>query len=72
MNFEEFEKKILEKGFGIVGMNHYYINKKPHLFCAVMNTPKQRAFKTEGEKPEEVFENLYNQIIHWENKNKPS
>jgi len=64
MNFEEFEKKIFEKGYGIVAMNHYFINNECHLFCVILNTKKQIAFKSEGENSYEVFENIYNQIIN--------
>lgn len=63
MNFEEFEKKLLEQGYAVVGMNHYYLKNKLHLFCAILNTKKQIAFKAEGENSKEVFETLYNQII---------
>ena len=38
MNFEEFEKKILEKGYGIVAMNHHIINGK---ICQVKKLPVQ-------------------------------
>lgn len=68
MNFKEFEQKILEKGFAIAAMNHYHLNNKLNLFCVVMNTKKQIAFKAEGEDSEKVFENLYEQITNWENK----
>lgn len=69
MDFEEFEKKILEKGYGIVAMNHYFLNNKRHLFCAILNAKKQRAFKEEGENSEDVFENIYNQIKNFEKDN---
>ena len=63
MKFEEFEKKILEKNYGIVAMNHYSINGKRYLYCVVLSKDKKKAFQFEGENSEEVFENIYNQII---------
>jgi len=63
MDFEEFEKKILEKGYGIVAMNHYSMNRKRYLYCVVLSKDKEKAFQAEGENSQEVFEDIYNQII---------
>jgi len=69
MNFEEFEKKILEEGYGIVAMNHYVIGGKRYLYCVVLSKDQERAFQSEWKNSKEVFENLYNQMINFENKN---
>ncbi len=69
MDFEEFEKKIFEEDYGIVAMNHYSINGKRYLYCVVLSKDKERAFQAEGKNPKEVFENIYNQIKNWKNKN---
>lgn len=68
MKFEEFEKKIWKKGYGIVAMNHYTINGKRHTYCVVLSRNKERAFQSEAETSNKVFENIYNQIINFERK----
>ncbi len=62
MNFEEFEKKIWEKGYGIVAMNHYTKDGKRFTYCVVLSRDKDKAFQAEGENSEEVFEEIYNKI----------
>ncbi len=66
MNFEEFEKKIWEKGCGIVAMNHYTIEGKHYTYCVVLSRNKEKAFQSEAQNSEEVFEDIYNQIINSE------
>jgi len=66
MNFEEFEKKIEEKGFGVVAMNHYTLKGKRHLFCVILNTAKGTAFRAESETSNEVFEILYTKLLNSE------
>ena len=64
MDFEEFEKKIAEKDYGIVAMNHYSIKGKRYTYCVVFNKSKGKAFQSEAQDSKEVFENIYNQIIN--------
>jgi hypothetical protein len=66
MKFEEFEKVIREKGYGIAAMNHYNMGGKPYTFCVIFGKNKERAFKAEAEKSEDVFESIVNQIIDFE------
>ncbi len=66
MDFEEFQNKILEKGYGIIGMNHYSLNGKLYLFCSIMNTKSNIAFKAEEENFQDVFEKLFNKIKNFE------
>jgi hypothetical protein len=68
MKFEEFEKKMWEKGYGIVAMNHYAISGKRRTYCVVLSKNKERAFQSEAENSEQVFEDIYNQIINFEKK----
>ena len=68
MKFEEFEKKIWEKGYGIVSMNHYTISGKRYTYCVVLSRNRERAFQAEAESSEDVFQNIYNQIINFEKK----
>ena len=70
MKFEDFERIILEKDYRIVAMNHYKINGKLHTYCVILSKGDDRAFQAEGEGSEKVFENLYNQIIEFEKRNK--
>lgn len=69
MNFEEFEKKILEKSYGIVAMNHYSIKGRRYLYCVVLSKNKERAFHAEGENSQQIFDCIYHKIINFENKN---
>ncbi|MBN2368069.1 hypothetical protein JXC34_03545 [Candidatus Woesearchaeota archaeon] len=62
MDFEEFEKRIWEKGFGIAAMNHYSINGKRMLYCIIYNTQKGKAFMQEGDISSDVFEKLYGRV----------
>lgn len=62
MNFEEFENKIREKGYGIVAMNHYKLSGKWNTYCVVLNKDNDKALKAEGENSKDVFQNIYNQI----------
>lgn len=66
MKFEEFEKFILEKDYGIAAMNHYFIKGELHTYCVVSSKDTERAFKAEGEKSEDVFGSIYNQILDFE------
>ena len=68
MQFEEFEKKIWEMGYGIVAMNHYTISGKRHTYCVILSRNRERAFYSEAENSEKVFESIYNQIINFEKK----
>ena len=68
MNFEEFEKKILEKGYWIVAMNQYSVNGKCYTYCVVFNKSEEKAFKSEAQDSKEVFEDIHNQIIDSEKK----
>lgn len=63
VKFEEFEGKIWKRGYGIAAMNHYTINGQRLTYCVVLNRAKQRAFKSERENSEKVFEDIYNQIL---------
>jgi hypothetical protein len=65
MKFEEFERKILERGYGIAAMNHYTINGKLHTYCVVLSRNKERAFQAEAENSEKVFDKIYNEIINF-------
>jgi hypothetical protein len=66
MKFEEFEKNILEKGYGIAAMNHYSINGKLYTYCVVLSRDTERAFKAEAENSEDLFDDIYNQILDFE------
>lgn len=66
MKFEEFERKVWEKGYGIAAMNHYTIGGKRRTYCVVLSRNKERAFQAEGENSEEVFESILNQITGFE------
>jgi hypothetical protein len=66
MKFEEFEKKIREKGYGIAAMNHYNMGGKPYTFCVIFGKNKERAFKAEAEKSEDVFDSIISQIEDYE------
>lgn len=66
MDFREFEKRVWEKGYGIVAMNHYTIGGKRYTYCVVLSRNKERAFQSEAQNSEEAFENIFNQIINYE------
>ena len=55
MAFEDFEKNIQERGYSIVGMNHYYQDGKCYTFCAILNATTGKAFKVEHTSSERVF-----------------
>lgn len=63
MTFKKFEKAIWEKGYAIVAMNHYTIKNERRTYCVVLNRNKTKAFQAEAKNSEDVFENLYKQII---------
>jgi len=69
MEFEEFEKKIWKMSYSIVGMNHYIVNGKRYTYCAVSSRETKRAFKSEGENSQKVFEDIYNQIVSFKKNN---
>jgi hypothetical protein len=62
MKFEEFEKKIKEKGYGIVAMNHYTLGGKWHTYCVVLSKNSDKAIKAEDENSEDVFKKICEQI----------
>ncbi len=62
MTFEDFEKVIATLGFGIVAMNHYSMNGKRYLYCAILNGKTNTAFRSEGEESRLVFDDLIHQI----------
>ena len=66
MKFEQFEKEIKERGYGIVAMNHYSINKIWHTYCVVLGKDDKTAFKVEATNSEEVFKNIFEQIISFD------
>ena len=66
MKFEEFEKRIRERGYGIAAMNHYSLNGKQYTFCVVLSKNDDKAFRAEAESSEEVFEILFNKITEAE------
>ena len=70
MKFEEFELKIRERGYNIVGMNHYRQDNKCYTFCAILNTTTSRAFKAESEFSEYVFDELIEKVEVAENKDR--
>ena len=51
-------------GYGIVAMNHYTMNSERKTYCVVLNNNKKQAFKFEANNSEDVFENIYNQILN--------
>ena len=51
-------------GYGIVAMNHYTMNSERKTYCVVLNNNKKQAFKFEADNSEDVFENIYNQILN--------
>lgn len=65
MKFEEFERKIWEKGYGIVAMNHYTIKGKRHTYCVVLGGNREKAFQSEAEDSEQVFDDIYNSIVNY-------
>ena len=67
MTFEEFEKKILEKGYGIVAMNHYAKDGKRHLYCVVLGKNENEAIMEEAEHSKTVFENICKKMDEYEN-----
>lgn len=64
MKFEEFEREVWKKGYGIVAMNHYTINNKRYTYCVVLGRDEERAFQDEAENSEKVFENIYRKIVN--------
>jgi len=68
MKFEEFEKEVWKKGYGIVAMNHYTIGGKRRTYCVVLSRDKGRAFQSEGGSSEEVFEDIYKRATEFEKK----
>ena len=62
MKFEEFERKLWAKGYGIAAMNHYTLNGIRYTYCVVLHHEGNTAFKFEAERSEEVFEHLYRQV----------
>ncbi len=69
MKFEEFEKKIWRKGYGIVAMNHYTVRGKRYTYCVVLNRNKGKAFRAEAKNSEDAFEKIYAQIVNCEKSN---
>lgn len=70
MKFEDFEKAIRERGYGIAAMNHYSIGGKHYTFCIVFGKDKEKAFKAEAESSEDVFETIVKQIAEFESSRK--
>lgn len=62
MKFEDFEKQIKEKGYGIVAMNHYTLGGKGHTYCVVLSKNSDKAIKAEAENSEDVFKQIFEQI----------
>jgi hypothetical protein len=58
MTYEEFESAITEHGFGIVGMNHYSLNGRRHLYCAIMHDKNGFALVSEHTTATIVFGDL--------------
>jgi len=63
MEFEEFEKKILAKSYGIAAMNHYSLGGKLHTYCVVFKKSTGKAFQSEAQDSKEVFEDIYRQMM---------
>ncbi len=62
MDFELFERKLLQYGYGIVACNHYSLHKVRHLYCVIMHKDGMRSFKAEGQLSGVVFERLVNDM----------
>jgi len=62
MKFEDFEKKIWDKGYGIVAMNHYSLNGKRHTYVVILNKNKTTAIQAEAENSEDAFQKIYSKI----------
>jgi|TARA_Y100000310_G_scaffold299391_1_gene334212 hypothetical protein len=69
MKLEEFEKSIRERGYGIAAMNHYSLDSVDFTYCVILNKSKDRAFQSQAEKSEDVFESIYDQMIDFEREN---
>lgn len=67
MKFEDFEREIKQKGYGIVAMNHYSLSKIWHTYCVVLSKDNKTAFKAESTNSEDVFKNIFEQILNSEN-----
>ena len=66
MTFEEFEKILGEKRYGIIAMNHYSLHGKRYTYCVVLGNNKQRAIQAEGEDSQTVFQTIYKKILETE------
>ena len=63
MSFEEFEFAIRERGYSIVCLNHYWRDNERYIFCVILSTISNRAFKAEGMDSNEVFDKLYVKML---------
>lgn len=63
MSFEDFEKEIDSKGYGIVALNHYSIkNNQRHTYCVILGKNNTRAIKAEGVSSKGVFLSIVKQM----------
>jgi len=58
MKFEEFIQLLRTYCFGIAAMNEYKENDEWKIYIVVTSTCSEVAYKSEGSKYEEVFEEL--------------
>ena len=68
MNFEDFEKAIWDRGYGIAAMNHYTIKGKRYTYCVVVSRDCERAFKSEKNNFSDGFESIVDQINNYNNR----
>ena len=67
MKFEEFEKAIWERGYGIAAMNHYTIQGEKYTYCVVISRNCERAFKSGKNSSCEGFKSIVDQIDNYNN-----
>lgn len=65
-SFEDFEFAVIQHGYAIVCLNHYWQNDELHTFCTILNTKTNKAFKAEGTDSSKVFNELYVKMIDGE------
>ena len=62
MKFEDFEREIWKKGYGIAAFNHYSIKGERYTYCVVLSRDCERAFKAEEKNSEKAFDSIFEQI----------
>lgn len=70
MKFENFEKQIWKRGYGIAALNHYFCKTTYYTYCAIFNKNEKRGLAAEDTTSEKVFDTLFEQLKKMEEETK--